>query len=944
MQSKHLTLDEQLKLAREQKEKKFLEAQKQRLQQLFQDLLKPMTVVISDNCINGKTYSKFEDQPYYESLFKDSGFYQHLENYLACAGNFNGDMAALTQGFEQLKRLTDPSLQLEIADVGVYILEELVTPLCHFHQQITGEEAALADLSTLAGASAQAKAERLAAQQIEDARLKEEAEQNEAAIQIKQITNIFAAPKEHFTTPLLKAIQTGNLRVVKYFLEHFDDSTIKFYKSMKSPLDRAVECGNLDVIKLLVESGRNFQPENPEPDDLFIFQKTTNPAIVRYLETVLPNKNYIKARLAVLDEKTKVWLLQGSQLLKSGKLNQDIFYRISAELLDLMHVPDWHKKVKQILEKVINWQEAYKLRLQKYSPVQVDLSKITVTGIEAIQAATRQILVLLGVPNPEDCFVQLKRSYQSGSHRPVFSIGFKEQKSLESMLGLLKFRDISTVLSTDSPYTLYLLDFKAIQAYFEVICKQTWQTTRDLFVQEAMGYVYYRHSGIYADIIRIFSEKNTQVQSRFQAISIWFNEHFMYDGIFDNLTIGHFSYMPDVFRIEPHFSRLEKAELDLIRATHPFTDQQQSCLEFYCKGREPLVMEFKDIKPDHKAYQFPGVSQCIGAVTQQFLFQLNFDAPKMPSLQLKEEGLTLYLHEAQQAPRLLAFMQYHGLNSAESTIQDFGMIEFAPNRAFGPFQSSVTIRQFRDIQSYIETVCGFSSAMTGRLYGLNRLSHVYFQLSGALEKLRQDSLTKGIPEPLQSKWNNFLRHQLLNSAEPCSITITSQEFNTLKALLTKDYCFDFYLKLIKIHNPAPVIPVTLSNSTHTLWKADDAETINFAKAMLEKRANSPSAKKDTALIEAINTGNVKVVQYILEQTHCDIEERDGFSDNGTPLIHAVVLGKLDIVKLLVNKGANLKASFGTTALGVLDLARNPEIKKFLEEKLNEMASSPSLMQ
>jgi ankyrin repeat protein len=83
--------------------------------------------------------------------------------------------------------------------------------------------------------------------------------------------------------------------------------------------------------------------------------------------------------------------------------------------------------------------------------------------------------------------------------------------------------------------------------------------------------------------------------------------------------------------------------------------------------------------------------------------------------------------------------------------------------------------------------------------------------------------------------------------------------------------------------------------------------------------------KTTAFIRASRSGQISVVRVFLKkEVHFDLDRTARFTD----LMAASLNGNTDIVKLLLEKGANpyLKDKEGKTAL---DYAGNPEIKNLL---------------
>ena len=94
--------------------------------------------------------------------------------------------------------------------------------------------------------------------------------------------------------------------------------------------------------------------------------------------------------------------------------------------------------------------------------------------------------------------------------------------------------------------------------------------------------------------------------------------------------------------------------------------------------------------------------------------------------------------------------------------------------------------------------------------------------------------------------------------------------------------------------------------------------------------NSPPRNPDQALFDAVDSGNVAAARAALEQgAKVDVREDRGW----TPLMLAARAGRIEIVKLLVEKGADTKArstsQTGSTVLCFAVESDNPELLAFL---------------
>jgi len=104
-----------------------------------------------------------------------------------------------------------------------------------------------------------------------------------------------------------------------------------------------------------------------------------------------------------------------------------------------------------------------------------------------------------------------------------------------------------------------------------------------------------------------------------------------------------------------------------------------------------------------------------------------------------------------------------------------------------------------------------------------------------------------------------------------------------------------------------------NKNTHSSNKAD----LILIQKSLKGRENLLK-KNFKELLEASKNGNLKKVELLLKENNVDINEKDSIGDSigNTALMEACEYGHLEIVKLLIEKGAdvNLDNNFGITAL------------------------------
>lgn len=136
--------------------------------------------------------------------------------------------------------------------------------------------------------------------------------------------------------------------------------------------------------------------------------------------------------------------------------------------------------------------------------------------------------------------------------------------------------------------------------------------------------------------------------------------------------------------------------------------------------------------------------------------------------------------------------------------------------------------------------------------------------------------------------------------------------------------------------------IFLSNNTSARHENKRNNQKEIIRLLIEKGANIEGmvsgdfntlvwwdAENTTVLIQAILTGDLDLIRYIIDEAHADIEARDEYGD--TPLMAAVISGEIESVKFLVKSGAkinvvNLKEETPLT-LAIKD--RSPELVKTL---------------
>nr|WP_158231473.1 ankyrin repeat domain-containing protein [Gaetbulibacter sp. 4G1] len=106
----------------------------------------------------------------------------------------------------------------------------------------------------------------------------------------------------------------------------------------------------------------------------------------------------------------------------------------------------------------------------------------------------------------------------------------------------------------------------------------------------------------------------------------------------------------------------------------------------------------------------------------------------------------------------------------------------------------------------------------------------------------------------------------------------------------------------------------------------------FNKLKVLKFAIENGANVTGALFNASGNGHVNIVSYLLSLDQINPNERDSSQNNDTALIQASSGGYLEIVKILIKNGADIKATddFGQTALNKSYWSENQELIDYME--------------
>lgn len=111
----------------------------------------------------------------------------------------------------------------------------------------------------------------------------------------------------------------------------------------------------------------------------------------------------------------------------------------------------------------------------------------------------------------------------------------------------------------------------------------------------------------------------------------------------------------------------------------------------------------------------------------------------------------------------------------------------------------------------------------------------------------------------------------------------------------------------------------------------EGESADIAGLLIEKGADTNVKNNEgvTALIEAINSGSIKLVKLLIEKGKADVNLRD---DKGnSALMYAAQDGSLEIVQYLVEKGAYryYENIYGQTALLIAQIYKRTDVYDYL---------------
>jgi ankyrin repeat protein len=126
--------------------------------------------------------------------------------------------------------------------------------------------------------------------------------------------------------------------------------------------------------------------------------------------------------------------------------------------------------------------------------------------------------------------------------------------------------------------------------------------------------------------------------------------------------------------------------------------------------------------------------------------------------------------------------------------------------------------------------------------------------------------------------------------------------------------------------------------------ATQKSRLDILKYLVDENYLNVNAKDEegkTAFIQACMTANMETIKYLLDKG-ADINAKNDTWDNqyhaislyGTPLMHAVALGRMDVMNLLIEKGAKIdeKTNKGNTALTVALECAQFDAARLLVEK------------
>lgn len=239
-----------------------------------------------------------------------------------------------------------------------------------------------------------------------------------------------------------------------------------------------------------------------------------------------------------------------------------------------------------------------------------------------------------------------------------------------------------------------------------------------------------------------------------------------------------------------------------------------------------------------------GMSSCIGLAFQQLVKKLNpgITDCSIPYLQLSKNGLDLYFKDEQQAASLVPFLKYRDISSVSCTDA------LLKTEKFGSFPVKLTIKDFEDILSAIQDVCGFDDTLTRGLYSKNGLGHYYYKQVGTFDQiitlfsdyveqnknnfpclLSVNAAEKFLREILRQKHKDFAKVQFIGKN---NTIISDESFNQqdidLLCIIASDFklnnqqlkCFEFLLNKSKSPQLGIVcLPTTFEPKQHIAYKS-----------------------------------------------------------------------------------------------------------------------------
>jgi hypothetical protein len=113
-------------------------------------------------------------------------------------------------------------------------------------------------------------------------------------------------------------------------------------------------------------------------------------------------------------------------------------------------------------------------------------------------------------------------------------------------------------------------------------------------------------------------------------------------------------------------------------------------------------------------------------------------------------------------------------------------------------------------------------------------------------------------------------------------------------------------------------------------EAQHALELQKSERIAEEQARVDKQKRNSALIQAANKGDVRLIQQLISEG-VDLDTRD--YNNRTSLMLAARYGHVEVLKLLLAAGAdpNYKNQWGTTALGWAKREKQAEATRILLE-------------